>query len=463
MRQEARDPARDYAEFVSEIRFDALPRSVVDTVKLFILDTLGVTLAGTTAPACAELVAQVREWGGTPESSLVNFGGKVPVPHAALVNATLAEARDFDDTYDAGIVHVMAPTVSSALAMSERIGGVSGREVIAAVTGGAEIMCRIGAGCRSPLTWTRTATTGGFAAAAVCSRLLGYSADAVNHALGIAYVQAAGNSQTVEDGALVKRMQVGFAARAGVVAAQLAGRGVTGPLRVFEGKHGYFTLYERGDYNRAPLTDGLGERYEVGRLSVKPYPCARDSHAAIDAARTLRETGVAPDEIVEVTVMASRAMINIGGKPWASVTGNPVVEAILSMPFAVAVMLLRGDLFIGDFDRDAVLDPEVTALARRVSVVEDPDIDPSALVPVTIEARLRSGELRSAKCERMRGSPDAMLSREEFIAKFRRCAEYALRPVSSDRLDRLIERVLDLENVKDVSELTRLLDGASRE
>jgi 2-methylcitrate dehydratase PrpD len=126
-------------------------------------------------------------------------------------------------------------------------------------------------------------------------------------------------------------------------------------------------------------------------------------------------------------------------------------------------MLLRGDLFIGDFDRDAVLDPEVTALARRVSVVEDPDIDPSALVPVTIEARLRSGELRSAKCERMRGSPDAMLSREEFIAKFRRCAEYALRPVSSDRLDRLIERVLDLENVKDVSELTRLLDGASRE
>ena len=113
MRQEARDPGRDpagdYAEFVSEIRFDALPQSVVDTVKLFILDTLGVSLAGTTAPACAELVEQVREWGGTPQSSLVNFGGKVPSPHAAFVNATLAEARDFDDTYDPGIVHVMAP------------------------------------------------------------------------------------------------------------------------------------------------------------------------------------------------------------------------------------------------------------------------------------------------------------------------------------------------------------------
>ena len=458
MRHEATDPATAYAKFVAQSRFDALPAPVVDTVKLFILDTLGVSLAGTTAPACADLVEQVREWGGAADSRLVNFGGKFPVPNAALVNATLAEARDFDDTYDPGIVHVMAPTVSAGLAMSERIGGVSGRELIAAVAAGAEIMCRIGAGCRSPLTWTRTATTGGFAAAAVCCRLLGHSADTINHALGIAYVQAAGTSQTVEDGALVKRMQVGFAARAGVVAAQLAGRGVTGPLRVFEGKHGYFTLYERGDYNREPLTDGLGERYDVGRLSVKPYPCARDSHAAIDAARTLRDMGVDPAEIAEVTVMASRAMINIGGKPWSSVTGNPVVEAILSMPFAVAVMLLRGDLFIGDFDRDAVLDPEVTALARKVTVVEDPHIDPSALVPVTIEARLRNGELRSAKCERMRGSPDAMLSRDEFIAKFRRCAEYALRPVSSGRLDRLIERVLALENVSDVAELVALLD-----
>jgi 2-methylcitrate dehydratase PrpD len=108
-----------------------------------------------------------------------------------------------------------------------------------------------------------------------------------------------------------------------------------------------------------------------------------------------------------------------------------------------------------------VLDPEVTALARRVTVVEDPNIDPSALVPVTIEARLRSGELRRTTCERMRGSPDAMLSRNEFIGKFRRCADYALHPVSSDRLDRLIERVLDLENVKDVSELIALLNGAA--
>jgi len=454
------DPAKAYADFVAQSRFSALPAAVVTTVKHFVLDTLGAALAGSTAPACRELVEQVREWGGAQESTLLNFGGKVPVPSAALVNATLAEARDFDDTYDPGIVHVMAPTVSSALAMAERVGGVGGKALITAIVAGGEIMCRIGAACRSPLTWTRTATTGGFAAAAACGRLLEFEPEKINHALGIAYIQAAGNSQTVEDGALVKRMQVGFAARAGVVAAQLAGRGVTGPLRVFEGKHGYFALYERGDYNRPVLTQGLGEHYEIERLSVKPYPCARDSHAAIDAARTLREMGVPCADIAEVTVRASRAMINIGGKPWAEARGNPVVEAILSMPYAVAVMLLRGDLFIADFDRDAVLDPVVGDLARRIVVVEDPDIDPSALVPVTIEARLRNGEVKRARCDRMRGSPETMLSREEFIAKFRRCADYSVNAVGAQRLDSVIEQVLDLETVSDVSQLPALLSGA---
>src|SRR6185369_7947352 len=187
IREAFADPAGAYADFAARSRFEALPGDVVGTIKLFILDTLGVALAGSTAPACAELVDQVREWGGAPESTLLNFGGNVPAPSAALVNATLAEARDFDDTYDPGIVHVMAPTVSSALAMAERRKGVDGKTLITAVAAGAEIMCRIGAGCRSPLTWTRTATTGGFAAAAACSRLLEYEPETINHALGIAY------------------------------------------------------------------------------------------------------------------------------------------------------------------------------------------------------------------------------------------------------------------------------------
>lgn len=453
------DPAVGLSAFASDLAFARIPADVVKTIKLFMLDTVGVGVAGTTAPGCRELVEQVREWDRSGVASLLNFGDKVSLPSAALVNATLAEARDFDDTYDRGIVHVMAPTVAAGLAFAEQRGGVSGTELITAIVAGAEIMCRIGAACKSPLTWTRTSTIGGFAAAATIAKLSEYSRETTQHSLGIAYVQAAGNSQTIEDGALVKRMQVGLAARAGVVAAQLAGRGITGPLRVFEGKHGYFELYERGDYVREALEGGLGETFEVGQLSVKPYPCARDSHAAMDAARALRDQGIRPDEIVEATVLVSKAIFNVGGKPWAKATGNPVVEAILSVPYAVAVMLLRGDVFIGDFNESAVRDPRVNQLARSIRVVENTNLDPNALVPVVVEVKLKNGAVHSATCDAMRGSPSNMLSEREFVDKFKRCMEFAAYPVSASNVTSVVESILMIEHLKDVSILMPMLRG----
>ena len=456
---EGKDPAVAYSEFIAGLQYSSLPEDVVHTIKWFALDMLGVSLAGSTAPGCEELVTLVREWGGRGKSTLLNFGDRVPAPHAALVNATLAEARDFDDTYDRGIVHVMAPTVAAALAISEQRGGVSGHDLIASIAAGVEIMCRIGAGCRSPLTWTRTSTAGGFAAAATSARLMNYTASMTQNALGIAYVQAAGNSQTIEDGALVKRMQVGFAAKAGVVAAQLAGKGITGPLRIFEGKHGYFKLYERDNYDREILTSGLGSDFEARKLSVKPYPCARDSHAAIDAARELRDKGIEAESIASVTVRVSQAIFNVGGKPWANATGNPVVEAILSIPYAVAIMLCRGDLFIGDFSPECIHDPAVDALARKVTVVLDSALDPSALVPVSVEVELTNGGVHSATCNAMRGSPDTMLSEAEFLAKFRRCAEHARYAIDPRRLEEAIEMIVHLEDLQDVSALTERLCG----
>jgi 2-methylcitrate dehydratase PrpD len=453
------DPAVGLCAFATHLAFAQIPADIVETIKLFMLDALGVGIAGTTAPGCRELVEQVREWDRSGKASLLNFGDKVSLPSAALVNATLAEARDFDDTYDRGIVHVMAPTVAAGLALAEQRGGVSGADLIAAVVAGAEIMCRIGAACKSPLTWTRTSTIGGFAAAATSAKLYGYSRETTQHALGIAYVQAAGNSQTIEDGALVKRMQVGFATRAGVVAAQLAGKGITGPLRIFEGKHGYFELYERGDYDRDALGSGLGETFEVGQLSVKPYPCARDSHAAMDAARTLRNLGIQVADIEQVTVIVSKAIFNVGGKPWANAAGNPVVEAILSLPYAVAVMLLRGDAFIGDFSEESVRDPQVNQLARSVRVVENTKLDPNVLVPVIVEAKLKNGTVHSATCDAMRGSPSSMLSEAEFVDKFKRCMEYAANPLSASNVTSVIESILMLEHLKDVSVLMPMLRG----
>jgi 2-methylcitrate dehydratase PrpD len=443
---------------VVDAAFERLPADAVRVAKLFVLDTLGTLLAGTSAPACGDLVDQLEEWGGRAEATVLHFGSRLPAPGAVLANATLAEARDFDDTHGPGLVHTLAPTLFPALAMAELRGGATGRELLTAIVPAIDVMARLGLASTTPLTWTRTSTLGGMAAALAAGKLLGLPHETVWDAVGIAYCQAAGNSQTIVDGALCKRMQVGFAARAGVVGVALARRGITGPRQVLEGTHGYFQLYEAGRYRPEALTEGLGERYETVNLSVKPYPCARDTHGAVDAAFELLERHApAAADVASVVVRASAMVKQLFGKPFSSITGNPVVEAILSVPYAVAAVLVRRDLFIGDFEPAAIADPVVGDLARRVEVVVDPALPPAALTPVTVEARMRDGRVLAARVDVMRGDPGRPLAPAEFEAKFRRCAAYARWPIDPATLDRVVETVDRLEQVADVRELVRLL------
>jgi 2-methylcitrate dehydratase PrpD len=458
-----RDRTRDLVAHVVETPFDRLPAEVVGIAKRFILDTLGTLLAGTSAPGCGELVAQLEDWGGRDEATILHFGPRLPGPAAVLANATMAEARDFDDTHGPGLVHTMAPTLFPALAMAESRGGASGRELLSAVILAADVMARLGLASTTPLTWTRTSTLGGMAAALAAGRLLGLSLETVWDAVGIAYCQAAGNSQTIVDGALCKRMQVGLAARAGVLGVALARRGISGPRQVLEGRHGYFQLYERGQYHPEALDDQLGERYEVANLSVKPYPCARDTHGAVDAAFELvARHDPRPADIAAVVVRASQMVKDLFGKPFASITGNPVVEAILSAPYAVAAVLVRRDLFIADFEPAAIADPAVADLARRVEVVADPAFPAAALTPVVLEAHLRDGRVLTARVDVMRGDPARPLSGAEFEQKFRRCAEHARWPVEGATLDRVVEAVDRLEQAADVRDLVRLLAHGAR-
>jgi 2-methylcitrate dehydratase PrpD len=110
--------------------FEQVPPEVVRVAKLFVLDTLGTLLAGTSAPGCYELVDQLEYWGGRPEATILNFGSRLPCPATVLANATMAQARDFDDTHGPGLVHTMAATLFPALAAAEERGDATGEELL---------------------------------------------------------------------------------------------------------------------------------------------------------------------------------------------------------------------------------------------------------------------------------------------------------------------------------------------
>jgi 2-methylcitrate dehydratase PrpD len=439
------DVINDLARFVVETDYKDIPDDVVRYDKDIILDTLGVLIAGSSAPACKEVVEVVTEMGGKKESSILVFGGKVPAMMATLANATMAQARDFDDTHDEAILHPHCAVLTTALAAAEAV-KASGRELLAGVILGVEVECRIGVAIRTPLAFVRTGTLGYFGATAAAGKVLGLSQGELLNAFGIMYSQVSATMQPVVDGALVKRMHPGFAGKGALLSCYLAKKGVIGCKGVLEGEYGYLNLYERGAYDRDRITNRLGDRYEVSALSIKPYPCARDMHGALDVAVELfREGKVDPKKIKEVLVIMPQAAFDVSGKPYAEISGHEVVEAILNGAYCTAVALVYGRVEIGAFTPEGVKDPAVVSLSKKTKVILDPDLPKKGLVPMTVKLTMEDGSVIERVAEDLKGSSTNPLSAVELEEKFRSCSKYSAIPFDEERLSRIIEETKDLD------------------
>lgn len=273
--QERDDAAKLFAHNIVNTRSEDIPSEAVDNTKRDILDTVGCALAGSSAPGTMEMLGLMNEWGGTQEATVLVYGDKMPSLNAALVNGCMAHARDFDDTYDLGLVHAGVSTVPAAFAIAERRGKVSGKELVTACALGQDMLLRMVASVTEWNDFHATAIHGVFGATAAAGRLLGLDEEMMVSAFGIAYAQASGNVQAIHDGVLTKRLQAGHAARSGVLSALLAQRGFTGARESLEGQAGFFKVFYGGNYNREELFADLGKRFEGSRLGFKPYPSAR--------------------------------------------------------------------------------------------------------------------------------------------------------------------------------------------
>ena len=205
----------------------------------------------------------------------------------------MCHARDYDDTHDGAILHAGISSLPAAIAAAQLRGTLSGAELIAAVAAGLEVTCRLGTAIKVDIIETGFIhwLLGYFGATAAAGRALGLTQDEMVSAFGIVYSSVAGNHQVTRDASLMKRLQPGLAAQAAVVAVQLARRGIRGPQGVFEGIDGFFRVYLQGRASGDDVRADLGTRFELMNLSYKPYPCCRDTHAAVDAVLELRAKG----------------------------------------------------------------------------------------------------------------------------------------------------------------------------
>ncbi|WP_028924647.1 MmgE/PrpD family protein [Pseudonocardia acaciae] len=419
-----------------------LPDEVGTRVRLALLDTLGVQLAGANAGGARELLDLVTYWGGRPEATVFATGQRVPLHLAALANATCARVWDLDDVLEHAFCHVSASVVPVALAVAESVGGeVSGPSLVDALAVGMEAVCRLALAPRLTFTTTgasRTYECGTFGATLAAARLLGLSHERTRHAMGIALGMLCGKQQGYLAGTHMVGIGQGMSAHAGALAVTLAGRGITGasPLvDVLEGRFGYYFTTHRGEYDPEVITSGLGSTWHLLSTSVKPlYPCCKFAHTSIAATcEAMRELGATFQRIdrIEVTV-TDREAYDLTCAPGPDrCRPDSQAAAQFSMPYILAAAAVHGRVGLEQFTPDALRDERVLELATRVDIRAE--LDDAAAgrrgalpMPGQVTVALRDGTRVTRHVTVTPGHPTAPMSASDITEKFLACAEFAL-------------------------------------
>ncbi len=461
------DVGVELAEAMARARYEDLPDEVVASTKRSLLDTIGVIMAasqlGTDIP---RLVEVVTESGGKEEATILGYGTRVPAMMAAFANGAMAHCLDYDDVFQEYAIHPSTTTVPTALALAERQGGVSGRDLITALAVAADFDNRLAKSYDWKYDWYSSAVFGYFASAAVASRILRLDASQMFNALGIAFCQAAGTLEMrIAPGSNLSEMINAWPNKAGTLAALLAKRGVGGVPFVFEGERGLYNIFFGGQYRRRKLVEGLGRQFSGHEVSFRAYPVCGSGQPSIDAAlHVLRTHQLDFRSIEAVEIRIGHPVDWSLCEPLAARRKPPTsIDARFSIPFQIATALVRGRVTLADISADAIADPQVLEVASKVTPILDPALQQyceGVAGAVQISVRMRDGKVFTHRLDHFYGRyPENIMSTADLEAKFRDCVSVAARPPAESRVERAVELVRSLETCSDVRELVDCLSG----
>ncbi|WHO82631.1 MmgE/PrpD family protein [Rhizobium leguminosarum] len=460
MTNEQRDLVHMFGVHASETDYDLLDEKARWAAKKSILDTLGVILAASGMEPAVQAIAEiVSETGGTPECTVLGFGGRAPALMAAMANGALAHCLDYDDQTPWG-QHTASSIVPATFAVAERRGGVHGRDLIAAVAVGQDIFARLRRNVGWKKDWNLSTVLAVFAAAASASRVMGMSAPRAAAAIGIATMQSSGIMEMVAGrGSDLRGMYAGFSAKGAVLAALMAEKGVSGIDKAFEGQYGFMNTYFDGRYDREEIIRGLGTKFLGAGTLYKRWPCVGTAHSHMKAAIDIvRGNDLSPNEISEIR-------LHVGD--YHEVMCQPLEErrapktladAKFSLPFLVAVAVARRGMTVADFTASALHDELVLAIGRKMTLVRDSSLNWTLeLPPGRVEIITRDGRRWLEEGRMVPGNGDNPMSWEDITSKFFECASVAARPVGEEKAARAVALAEHLETLDDATELVRCL------
>jgi 2-methylcitrate dehydratase PrpD len=367
------------ARWIATLMYKDLPERTRHVVRLALLDTVGCGVYGFQTPWTQALLKWAQASGGKGQSRVWNDAQPaLRAADAAMVNGTSSHAFELDDYHNAKL-HPGAVVIPAALALAEAH-NISGERLVTAIAAGYEVMIRSSLALEPSAArlrgWHLTGACGPFGAAAACAVLLGLDAERTAWALGLAGTQGAGLWAFNADGAMSKRLHAGKAAHSGVLAAELAAAGFTGPTQIYETQDGGFLKAFSDASSVAPLTHELGKVYHLDAVSIKPYSCCGSTHAYIDAALQLRQrlvsVGKAWDAARPVQVGMSKVVDVQCGFDY---TPSTALNAQMSLRYCLAAALADGQVLPAQFSEQKMHDPALGTLAAKLELVDDPALD----------------------------------------------------------------------------------------
>jgi len=449
------DVEETFVAHILNTRFDDLPEQAIAFGKTLLLTVLGTTIAGARTAECEAAIEQVREWGGRKEATVLIYGGQVPAHNAAFVNSMMARALDFCDGMIPGL-HLGSTAVPTALAAAELTGGCNGKDFLTYLVVGTEAAARINA-CSTYDGFDPTGVCSIFAATAICGRMLHLNPEQMLHALALTANRSGGSFQGNLDGAGSVWFIQGSASQGGILCAQLAKKGITGPRNFLKGPYGYFHLFGEEAYNQEALFGRWGERFESHKLNFKRYPSCWNNTTSIDAMLELiRERGLTPEDVDRITIAITPHQYRLVGHPFDP-GDNPRVKAQFNVRYCVASALLRKDLRIEDFDGHAIKDPRILEIIERIEVIADPDLVKQGPNAACIRVKTKGGMIYENIVRLPHGSQASPLTREEHVQHYNKCLSYANNPTLLENAEKILSMVSQLEELPDVCAMIPLL------
>jgi 2-methylcitrate dehydratase PrpD len=445
---------------VLETRFDNFDNYTLETTKYRIIDTLGCLIGGASDTGNPELLRLIKETGGKKDATILIHGNKAPAASAALMNCIMARSFDFEPVSPLfeGVScpgHISGTTVPTTFTLAEMV-NASGKELITALLVGDDVATRIlaASGFGFSLGWDGVGTVNTFGVTATAGRLFGLDKMQLRNAFGIALNQLGTTFQSFWDGTTAFKLPQGLAARGGITSAQLAKAGWTGPEDALFGKFGYYKMFTDGCLKPEALTKDLGKKYYYD-ATIKPYPCCRITHAAIDCALALiNKYNIKADMIESVNLdIAPDGLEHVVGHPF-KIGAFPHGNAAFSYEYVVATAFLFGSVKPEHMTEQAIKNPAVAKFIKKITLTP---VDDVAFEKARMMITLKDGNRLTETVTQVKGDPIFNpMTHEDIIAKFWVNVDFS-KKISKKKATQLLDKLLNLEKLDRIRKLIPLL------